>query len=189
MKQSPHTTAIAIYGVALPFVVVSLLLGATLYGRGKLQTAHSKKQSVYEKHVQAKQEAQELDAYLTLENRREKVMYWNEKLELDFIQSLSANLDEILANYDSGILRQTELTQASGASQIASRTNNPHSRIQLSFEGGYKPMQMLLAELESEMPHLLLERIAIQPKPANTESEQGTLSFTLTYLCWEKPKS
>lgn len=189
MKKSPHTIAITIYGVALPFVAVIALLGGTLYGRGKLQSAHSERQSVYDKHVEAKQQVQELDAYLTMDSRREKVLYWNEKLEQDFITTLSANLDKILTNYDTSVLRQTALTQAQGAGQIAARTDNPHSRIQLSFEGGFKPMQMLLAELEAEMPHLILERVAIQPKYASTEAEKGFLSFTLTYLCWEKPKS
>ncbi|MDF1823941.1 MAG: GspMb/PilO family protein [Verrucomicrobiales bacterium] len=189
MKSSAHTSAIAIFGVALPFFVVLILLGGTLYGRNKLQSEHNSKQAIYNKHREAKAAVMELDAFLTRENRREKVAYWNEKLELDFIQSLSENLERILSDFDTSALRQTALTQAKGLSQIASKVDNPHSRIQLSFEGGFKPMQILLAELEKEMPHLFLESVSIKPTLASNESEQGFLSFTLTYMCWEKPKS
>ena len=60
--------------------------------------------------------------------------------------------------------------------------------IQLSFEGGFKPMQMLLAELEREMPNLMLESISIKSEPSRAEVESGKLKFTVLYLCWEKPK-
>lgn len=189
MKKSPHTKAIAIFGVGLPFFIVAILFAATLYGRGKLESAHGKKLKTFNQHVEAKQQAMELEAYLTLNDRREKVAYWNEKLELDFIQSLSANLEKILQNFDSAVLRQTSLNQAKGVSQIATGVENPHSRIQLSFEGGFKPMQLLLAELETEMPHLVLESVSIKPNLASSENEPGFLSFSLTYMCWEKPKS
>ena len=67
MKKSQHTTAISIFGVALPSLAVVILLVATLYGRGKLQSDHNAKLATYEKHVEAKKQAMELDAYLTLE--------------------------------------------------------------------------------------------------------------------------
>ncbi|MDF1656774.1 MAG: GspMb/PilO family protein [Verrucomicrobiales bacterium] len=189
MKSTHHTQAIGIFGVALPFLVVAILLGATLYGRGKVAVEFDRKTATFERYQEAKVQANELEAYMTKEQRREKVLYWNEKLEQDFIQSLTTNLEGILDKYDSNVLRQTELSQAQGAGAIASRTDNPHSRIQLSFEGGFKPMQMLLAELEREMPHLFLESIMIRPNLAKSETEAGSLSFSLVYMCWEKPKS
>ena len=104
-------------------------------------------------------------------------------------QSLSENLESILDKYDSNVLKQTSLSQAQGAGSIATRTENPFSRIELSFEGGFKPMQVLLAELETEMPHLVLESIAIRPNLAREEGETGSLTFNLIYMCWEKSKS
>ena len=46
----------------------------------------------------------------------------------------------------------------------------------------------ILAELETEMPHLVLESISINPKPATSEGAKSTLQFGVVYLCWEKPK-
>ncbi|MEM6277919.1 MAG: GspMb/PilO family protein [Verrucomicrobiota bacterium] len=189
MKTTHHTQAIGIFGVAIPFLLVVALLVGTLYGRGKVQAEFDRKVTTYETYKEAKVQATELEAFLTKEQRREKVAYWNEKLDQDFIQSLSENLEGILDNYDSNVLRQTSLSQAQDLGSIARGTEHPFSRINLSFEGGYKPMQMLLAELEQEMPHLLLESISILPKLANEEGDTSTLSFSLIYMCWEKSKS
>jgi hypothetical protein len=49
-------------------------------------------------------------------------------------------------------------------------------------------MQLLLAELEREMPQLFLESLSVSPKPAATEDDKGTLEFSIVYLCWEKAK-
>lgn len=189
MKTTHHTQAIGIFGIAIPFFVVAALLVGTLYGRGKIQSEFDRKVSTFETYKQAKVQATELEAYLTKEQRREKVAYWNEKLDQDFIQSLSENLEKILDNYDSNVLRQTSLSQAQDIGSLARGTDHPFSRINLSFEGGYKPMQVLLAELEREMPHLLLESITIRPNLAKEEGDTGSLSFNITYMCWEKSKS
>ena len=189
MKATHHTQAVGIFGVGLPFFLVIGLLVGTLYARGKVQSEFDRKVTTYETYQTAKLQSTELEAFLTKEQRRDEVSYWNEKLEQDFIQSLTENLEKILDNYDSNVLRQTELSQAQGSGSIAARTENPFSRIQLSFEGGFKPMQMLLAELEREMPHLFLESIIVRPNLAKEEGETGSLSFSLVYMCWDKPKS
>ena len=46
-------------------------------------------------------------------------------------------------------------------------------------------MQMLLAELEKEMPHLMLESLDITPMRGSTEGARGELNFRVIYLCWE----
>ncbi|MEM1443437.1 MAG: GspMb/PilO family protein [Verrucomicrobiota bacterium] len=189
MKTTHHTQAIGIFGVALPFFIVVALLVGTLYGRGKVQSEFDRKVKTYESYKESKLAANELEAFLTKEQRREKVAYWNEKLDQDFIESLSENLDRILDDYDSNVLRRTSLSQAQNAGAIAQRTEHPHSRINLSFEGGFKPMQLLLAELEREMPHLVLESLSIRPNLAKEEGQTGSLSFTITYMCWEKSES
>lgn len=190
MKASKHRQAILIFGVALPFALVLGLIATTLYGRAKLNRAHTEKVANLESYQRATSQTNELEAMLSLDDRREKVAYWNSKLDQDFIQTLTQNLNTILAKYDESVLKQTEMSQVSGgAASIGGKTENPHSRIQLSFEGGFKPMQLLLAELETEMPQLILEDLAIRSTPAASEGSTGQLHFAVTYLCWEKPKS
>lgn len=188
MKLSPHRQAIAIFSIAIPAVLILGLLGATLHGRSKLHASHAEKESNFKSYQVASGQARELEAMLSLDDRRQKIGYWNEKLDQDFIQSISTHLSEILSKYDDSVLKQTEMRKAQNSAGIGSRTENPHSMIQLSFEGGFKPMQLLLAELEREMPNLVLESISIKSNPAKSEGETGKLLFTVLYLCWEKPK-
>jgi hypothetical protein len=110
-------------------------------------------------------------------------------VEKDVVESLTENLDKILAKYDPEVLRQTEMGQATGASAIGPKAKHPHTRMQLSFEGGYKPMQLLLAELETEMPHLILESLSVTPRPTVSDSDKSSLQFRVIYLCWEKSKA
>ncbi|MEX2579325.1 MAG: hypothetical protein WD342_09725 [Verrucomicrobiales bacterium] len=189
MTPTLHTKAIAIFGIALPSLVIAALLIATLVGRGKIATAHEEKVVALERYRTAKGHTDQLEATMATDNRREKIEYWNSKLDQDFIQSLTRNLDKILAKHDPSVLRQTEMGQATGGGSIAGSTENPHSRIQLSFEGGFKPMQLLLAELETEMPNLILENLEISSMPGGAAGENGKLKFGVVYLCWEKSKS
>lgn len=189
MTVSPHRQSIVVFGVILPLFVILVIAMVTFLGHTNLKRDFEVKIGALERYETAKAQVQELETMLTTEDRREKIIYWNSKLEQDVVQSLTQNLDKILAKYDSDTLRQTEMGQASGASTIGTKSNQPHSRMQLSFEGSFKPMQLLLAELENEMPHLVLESISIRSLPAATPEDKGVLQFGIVYLCWEKPKT
>jgi Sec-independent protein translocase protein TatA len=188
MKTSPHRQAILVFGIAVPVFLIIAISVAMFVGHSKLKTSFETKVAALERYQTAQTQVTELEAFLSVENRREKTAYWTSKVEQDVVESLTKNLDTILAKYDSEVLRQTEMGQAPGAGTLGVKSKHPHSRMQLSFEGGFKPMQLLLAELETEMPHLVLESLTINPKPATSEGGKSTLQFGVVYLCWEKPK-
>jgi hypothetical protein len=188
MNASPHRQAILVFGIIAPFFVIGMIAAATFMGRSKLKRSYAEKVATMERYESAKSQVDELEAFLTVNKRRETAEFWNSKLERDVVESISANLDKILAKYDSDVLRQTEMGQASGAGSIGPKSKHPYARMQLKFEGGFKPMQMLLAELETEMPQLVLESLTISPRGARAEGEKGALQFGVVYLSWEKPK-
>ena len=189
MNGSPHRQSIVVFGIIVPLFVIVVIMMVTIMGHSSLNNSFAVKIDALERYETAKTQVSELEILLTTDDRREKIAYWNSKLEQDLVQSLTLNLDKILAKHDTEILHQTEMGQAPGAGAIGSKTNLPHSRMQLSFEGSFKPMQLLLAELENEMPHLVLESISIRSQPAKSETEKGNLQFGIVYLCWEKPKA
>lgn len=188
MKNSPHQQAILVFGVIIPFALILTLIGGTLYGRGKLSANHTDKLANFERYKTARTQANGLEATMATGKKREKLDYWKSKIDQDFIQSLTENLNKILAKYDSSILRQTAMGQAPGAGSLGTASDSPNSRIQLTFEGGFKPMQLMMAELEKEMPHLLLESLSITSNPASTEDDVDKLTFQVIYLCWEGSK-
>ena len=186
--MSKHREAILFFGIIIPTVLLGIVLGGTLYARSKITREYQVKTEALEKYNQARKVANEFEAKLSLNNRRGKMAYWNSKLEEDFIQSMSQNLNRILAKYDSETLQQTQMGQAGGGGSIAGKVDNPSSRIELTFKGAFKPMQLLLAEIEDEMPHLILESLSISPNLAS-ENETGALVFNVTYAHWEKPEA
>lgn len=187
MKVSHHRQAVLIFGIVIPLFCILAISVATFIGSSKLKKSFNEKVASLERYKAAQQQVVELEAMLTTNNKREKISYWNSRVEQDTVQALTENLEKILAKYDAEVLSRTEMGQATGLSAIGNRTSHPFSRMQLSFEGGYKPMQLLLAELENEMPHLLLESISIRPQPAKSAGTKGNLQFGIVYLCWEKP--
>lgn len=187
MNLSPHRQAVLIFGIVIPMFCILSVSVATFIGSSKLKKSFNEKVASLERYKAAQQQAVELEAMLTTDDRREKIKYWNSRVEQDTVQSLTENLEKILAKYDAEVLSRTEMGQASGLSGVGNRTSHPFSRMQLSFEGGYKPMQLLLAELENEMPHIFLESISIRPQPAKAAGKRGNLQFGIVYLCWEKP--
>lgn len=189
MNLSPHRKAIAIFSIAVPAILILGLLVGILMGKSKVHQRFSEKEADYLAYEQARRQVAELEALLALDNRREKVAYWNEKLDRDFIQTLSTTLTELLSKYDDEVLRQTEMSKATIAAAIGSKTDHPHSLVQMSFEGGFKPMQLLLAELEAEMPNLILEKLSIRSLPSKVEGEGDKLQFTVIYMGWEKPEA
>lgn len=189
MNLSHHRQAILIFGIAIPLFCILAITVATFVGSNKLKKSYNEKVAALDRYKTAEQQAGELESLLTTEGKREKITYWNSRIQQDTVQSFTENLGKILAKYDAEVLSRTEMGQAAGISSIATRTKNPFSRMQLSFEGGYKPMQLLLAELENEMPHLFLESIQIRPQPAETADQKGNLRFGIVYLCWESPES
>lgn len=189
MKLSPHRQAILFFGILLPGLLLAGACFAAYTGHAKLKSSHQEKVADLKHYQTTKTGVDQLEAFLAAESRRDKIDYWNSKLETDVVQSLSANLERLLAKHEPEVLRQTEMGQMAGVGGIASKLKHPHTRMKLTFEGGFKPMQLLLAELETEMPQLVLESLSITPMPATANREKGTLQFAVVYVCWEGSKN
>jgi hypothetical protein len=189
MKEpSKHRQAILIFSFVIPAVLAAIVFGAALYGRGKLSAMYQEKQDRFEEFKRAEVATKELEAELSVEGRKEKIAYWNEKLAQDFVPALSGTIDGILNKYDEEVLRQTSMSQLPGNSSITKARRDSYDLVSLGFEGGFKPMQLLMAELEQEMPQLVLEKINVTPLTNDKNAAEGTgkLTFNLTYLSWKK---
>ena len=192
MKEpSKHTQAILIFSVAIPLLIAGIVFGAAFYGRGKLNVVYHEKQDRFESFKHAETATRELEAELEVEGRKEKIAYWNEKLNQDFVPTLSDTIDRILKKYDEEVLRQTSMSQLPGDSTISKTKRSAYNLVSLGFEGGFKPMQLLMAELEEEIPQMVLEKMTITPKTNEKSASEGTgkLNFNLTYLSWKKRES
>ena len=181
--MSKHTQSILLFGLVLPGLVVGILLSIALVGRGKLVAQKELKEKEYEEFQTSAQQLSAIEEELSVEGRSDQMEYWEAELKKEFIQSLTQNLNEITSQFSEDQLIRTELSRPGTRSPIAGVTDNPHSRFKLSFEGGFGPMQIALAELEMRMPHLVLEGLDIQPVRENS-GRSSRLHFDATYLAW-----
>ena len=112
MKEpSKHRQAILIFSFAIPVVITVIVFGSAFYGRGKLTAIYQEKQDRFEEYQRAETATKELEAELAVEGRKEKITYWNEKMDQDFVPALSSTIEQILKRYDEGVLRQTSMSQ------------------------------------------------------------------------------
>ncbi len=183
--MNKHTESIVVFGMVLPAFLLAGVLGGIIFARGKLHAAQAEKVAAYREHEQVVAALQKTEA--DFGTRSENLDYWKESLSKELVQTLTANLREAMVDYTDDQLRQTELGRPSNSSQFAAGTENSYERLSLSFEGGFAPMQRVMAELELKMPQLALESLMVGPTssgPSN-QGSQRRLKFVATYLSWQ----
>jgi len=118
--------------------------------------------------------------------RRGQMEYWEGHLTKDTVESFNENLDMILKRYDSNQLRPPTARRPAGKGVLGRGVEANAALFQLTFEGGFGPMQELMAELEVRMPQLVLEGIKITPAAVQAGGLGQKLKFELTYMAWSK---
>ncbi len=187
--MNKHTESIVVFGIVLPAFLLAGLLGGVVYARGKLYAAKTERVATYREHEQVVASLQKTEA--DFGTRSENLDYWKESLSQELVQTLTANLRQAMSDYTDDQLRQTELSRPGGSSQFAAVTENKYERLSLSFEGGFAPMQRVLAELELTMPQLSLESLTVGPTNSGVgnKDSQKRLKFVATYLSWQDSDS
>ncbi|MCB1237018.1 MAG: hypothetical protein KDM91_18260 [Verrucomicrobiae bacterium] len=181
--MSKHTQSILFFGIIFPGIVIGILFAGVFVGRSKLEVRKVAKEKVFKAYQEAASAKSEVEQALGTEGRLDQMAYFDEQISQEFIQALTKNLNEVTSNFNETQLLRTELSRPGGRSSFAGYTENQYSRFKLSFEGGFGPMQMTLAELEMRMPHLVLESLKMGPGSGNGSS----LKFDATYVCWLEP--
>lgn len=181
--MTKHTESIFVIGVIAPGVLLIAILGGVLFGRGKLDTAKEAKMAVWQEHEQSMAALRKAESDFS--GKEGNLESWKDSIGQELIQSLSLTLREAMEGYTDQQLRQTELSRPANTSQFAAATENKYDRFKLSFEGGFGPMQRVLAVLETKMPQLVLETMNVS-QVAQTSGTDGTrkLKFAVTYLSW-----
>ena len=178
-----YSQSILLFGIVLPGVVLGICTGLVIFGRDKLLSNKDLKEQLYEAYQMSSKELAAIEADLSVEGRSDRMEFWDAELKKEFIRTLTTNLNEITSQFSEDQLIRTELSRPSSRSPIASKTDNPHSRFKLSFEGGFGPMQTALAEMEMRMPQLVLEKLEMKPV-RDPQTGKDRLQFDATYLAW-----
>ena len=181
--MNQYSKSILLFGILLPGIVLGITTGLVIFGRDKLVSSKDLKEKAYEAWQMSSKELASIEQDLSVEGRQDRMEFWDAELKKEFVRTLTTNLNEITGQFSEEQLIRTELSRPSSRSPIASKTDNPHSRFKLSFEGGFGPMQTALAEMEMRMPQLVLERLEMKPV-RDPQSGRDRLQFDATYLAW-----
>lgn len=180
--MSTYLKAILIHGLVIPGLFIIISLSSGWYGLEKIK---AKREVAQKRADELAETAVQIDAVKAkLNGRTEQMAYWEERIEGEVIQKITKTLQTIMEGFSPAELRQTGLGRPTGRSAFAGNTENEYSRFQVSFEGGFEPMQQVLAELEARMPQMVLEELYVKPA-INSEG----LSFQVSYVCWTSPET
>ncbi len=179
-----YKQTIIIFGIVIPGAALLIVLAVIWVMLGKFDAERVAKEDALEKAKASSLRERALAA--KLEPGKGQMEYWDDVFRKDTIQSFNQSLDKIMGRFDGDQLSLAAAKRPSGSSNIAQETEAKASLFQLTFEGGYGPMQELLAELEARMPQLVLEAMTVSPGKHTGKGYQRRLKFEVTYMAWEK---
>lgn len=178
--MSIYRKAIAIHGLCVLCFAILFLIGGAWYGLHRVRSVQKEIQKSSEQALQLRSEMEA--AHAKLKGRKERMEAWDQCLHGEVAQQITRALQEIMEPYREEELKQIALGRPAKRSALAGSTENSYSRLEVVFEGGYGPMQEVLAQLETRMPNLVLEELMVEPN-RNTTS----LSFRAIFTCWSIP--
>lgn len=175
--MSIYKKAIAIHGLFVLCIAVLFLIGGAWYGLHRVRTVRRDIQKTAE---ESRQLGVELEvARAKLQGRVENMQAWDKCLHGEVVQLVTKALQEVMEPYQENELKQIALGRPTNRSGLGGSTENSYSRFEVVFEGGFGPMQEVLAQLETRMPNLVLEELLIEPSRNAT-----VLSFRAIFTCW-----
>ncbi|MFT5469971.1 MAG: hypothetical protein ACI8UO_005095 [Verrucomicrobiales bacterium] len=180
--MSNYLKSILIHGLALPGLFIVISLSSGWYGLEKIKAKREVAQKRADELADTTVKINAMEEKLS--GRTEQMAYWEERIEGEVVQKITKTLQTIMEDVSPIELRQTGLGRPSGRSALAGNTENQYSRFQISFEGGFEPMQHVLAELEARMPQIVLEEFYVKPS-----REVSGLSFQVSFVCWTSPEA
>jgi hypothetical protein len=179
-----YRNAIIIFGMAIPGIGLLVVLVVMWVMLGKFEQTRDRKVAAREQSRLAQLGEKALAA--KLEPRRGQMEYWAEHLEKDVTQSMNVSLDAVLKRFDGNQLRMASARRPAGEGLLGSDVEAVASLFEITFEGGFGPMQETLAELETRVPQLVLDKMEIAPGSHTGQGYRRSLKFTVTYEAWAK---
>jgi hypothetical protein len=136
--------------------------------------------SDYEAYINLNSQATALEQRLA--EKRPIMAVWRQNLEPEFSKTLNQLVQSRLESLDGKQLEQEIIGgRPEGGGGLSVAGGQPAVRTKLQFRGGYEPMQETMLVMESKLPQMQLESMAM------TEDPNGDgLRYDFTYTVWER---
>lgn len=174
---------IIIFGIVVPGALLILASIVIWVMMGKFELKRDSQNEALEARRLSQVKEKKMEKALSY--RKGQMEYWNAQLERDVLQNFNETLDSILVKFDGNQIRMLEGSRPQGKGELALLSNASYARFSLVFEGGYGPLQEVIAELEARMPQLVVENMALSVG-ASSAGPGASIKLTITYLAWQK---
>lgn len=178
-----YTKSIVIFGIAIPGALLLIaILVMMSYVKG-LKAKSLEKEEAFTNYEMAVNARKSVEKKLAM--RTGQMEYWDENLQLGFVQVMNDHVTSIMERMKPEQLRLVEIGRG-GMVSLSKDTKASSSAIMLTFEGGYGPMQFLMGEIETLIPQLEMERLDIGPGRPTGRGSSKELQFKVLYSAWSK---
>ena len=174
-----YKKAILIHAYAIPLAIAAAIAVVLVFVPAKFHAAQSDKLADYAVFNNLSVQTVALEQRVAQHSRT--IAFWRQKLQGEFNATLNQLVQSRLETLDGKQLKQEIIgARPEGGSGLSVPGGQPALRTKLQFLGGYEPMQETMLVVESTLPHMQLESMAMSEDP-NSEG----LRYDFTYTVWE----
>lgn len=178
-----YRQSIALFGIALPLVVLAIVLGLGFMLKSKMAGSFANKQTLFRSYEGERRQAVQIEDSIV--QQRGHLEHWTTLLAEEPLSAVNSNLQAIAKNLPPKEFQKGGFERSSGGGGgFGMASAQKSSEIRISFKGTFRTMQRALLELESRMPQLQLQELRILPNQ-NPQNASPLLNVQVTYLAWE----
>ena len=177
-----YRQAIALFGIVLPALGTSLLLGLGWVAKSTVVESFENKQELFKTYEANRVKALEIENKIVLQ--REHVDRWTTMMAEESSSAINTNLRAIAETLPSKEFQKTAFERTAGTGGFGAASAQHSSQLKIVFRGTFRTMQRAFLELESRMPQLQLQELRIDPN-LNQANPSPLLNIQVTYTAWE----
>lgn len=174
-----YRQTIALFGLVLPIVVATIIVGACFFMKSKMVASFENKQQNYATYEAGRRAGNELEKDVT--SRRPHLERWREQLSQETASTFTTTFRDIAERLPAKEIQQTAFEPSATKAGFGSVSAQKSSQLRIAFRGTYRTMQRAFLELETRMPQLQLQDLKIDP----SSTQSSLLNFQVTYTAWE----
>ena len=178
-----YRQSIIIFGIVVPGALLILASIVIWVMMGKFELKRDSQNKALDARRLSQVNEKKMEKALSF--RKGQMEYWNAQLERDVLQNFNETLDSVLSQFDANQIRLLEGSRPQGRGDLGLASGASYARFALVFEGGYGPLQELLAELEAKMPQLIVENMELTVGRSSAGSG-ASIKLRITCLAWQK---
>ena len=185
--MSPYLKPILRFGLISPCLFQGVLLAMVAFGISKLDSTRKVKQERYREELQRQAAIKAIESQIA--PKRREFAEQKTLLQSDSMQIFTRTLDLILPKYKNIELERMGMVFLLENGRINRAMQVEAKRVKSGFEGGLGPMQEALLQVESLMPHAVLEELRISRKTDLLADRREKPAFDATHTCWRAGES